>query len=117
MNAAVRDVAARAAGVVVDREPDFDVLAGLDVTEKKKPIGSLRNMVHILAHDPRWEDRIRWSLFEEVVVLDGRPLRDNDLSKIAIWIDDVYGVRGSSDNLHRAVICVAEEHAFHGVRD
>lgn len=117
MNPCVRDVAAQAAGIVVDLEPDFDVLGGLDVTEKKKPIGSLRNMVHILANDPRWEDRIRWSLFEEVVVLDSRPLRDNDLSKIAIWIDEVYGVRGSADNLHRALICVAEEHAFHGVRD
>jgi putative DNA primase/helicase len=117
MNAAVRDVAAQAAGVVVDREPDFDVLAGLDVTEKKKPIGSLRNMVHILAHDARWEGRVRWSAFEEMVVLDGHPLRDNDLSKIAIWMDDVYSVRGAADNVHRAVNLVAEDHAFHGPRD
>lgn len=117
MNPAARNTAAVAAGIVVDREPDFNVLAGLDVSDKKKPIGSLRNMVYVLANDARWDERIRWSLFEEVVVLDGKPLRDNDLSKMAIWIDDVYDVRGSSDNLHRAVICVAEEHAFHGVRD
>ncbi len=117
MNAAVRDVAGQAAGVVVDSEPDLDVLAGLDLTEKKKPIGSLRNMVHVLANDPRWEGRIRWSAFEGVVVLDGKPLRDGDLSRIAIWIDDVYGLRGSVDNLHRAVLCVAEEHSFHGPRD
>ena len=117
MSAARRDAATTAAGVVVDREPDFDVLAGLDVTDKKKTIGSLRNMVHVLAHDPRWEGRIRWSLFEQIVVLDGKPLRDNDLSRIAIWLDEVYGVRGAADNLHRAVNCVAEEHAFHGPRD
>ena len=87
MNAAIRDIAAHAAGVVVDREPDFDVLAGLDVTDQKKPIGSLRNFVHVLANDARWKGRLRWSLFEEVVVFDGKPLRDYDLSKIAIWLD------------------------------
>ena len=84
MNPAARSTAAVAAGVVVDREPDFDVLAGLDVSDKKKPIGSLRNMVYVLANDPRWDERIRWSLFEEVVVLDGKPLRDNDLSKFIL---------------------------------
>ncbi|HND32971.1 MAG TPA: VapE family protein, partial [Myxococcota bacterium] len=111
------EAAAVVAKVVVDREPDVDVLAGLDTNEKKKPIGSLRNMVHILANDPRWTGRIRWSLFEQMVVLDKKPLRDNDLSKIAIWLDEVYAVRGSADNLHRAVNCVAEEHSFHGPRD
>ncbi len=117
MNATARDVPAPSSGAVVDLKPDRDVLAGLDLTDKKKAIGSLRNMVYVLANDPRWKERIRWSLFEEVVVLDGKPLRDNDLSKMAIWMDDVYDVRGSADNLHRAVICVAEDHPFHAVRD
>ncbi len=117
MSAPAEDRAARLAGVEVDREPDPDVLAGLDVTDKKKPIGSLRNMVHVLDTDPRWEGRLRWSRFEALVLLDGKALRDNDLSRIAIWLDEVYGVRGSADNLHRAVNYVAEEHALHPVCD
>ncbi len=117
MSAPAEDRAARLAGVEVDREPDPDVLAGLDVTDRKKPIGSLRNMVHVLDADPRWEGRLRWSRFEALVLLDGKALRDNDLSRIAIWLDEVYGVRGSADNLHRAVNYVAEEHALHPVCD
>ncbi|HMV69306.1 MAG TPA: hypothetical protein PKA64_20860 [Myxococcota bacterium] len=117
MSGVVQDRAALLAGVEVDREPDADVLAGLDVTEKQKPIGSLRNMVHVLAEDPRWKGRLRWSRFEALVQLDGRALRDNDLSRIAIWLDEVYGVRGAADNLHRAVNYVAEDHAFHPVCD
>jgi putative DNA primase/helicase len=117
MRGAVQDRAAHLAGVEVDREPDRDVLAGLDVTEKQKPIGSLRNMVHVLAEDPRWQGRLRWSRFEALVQLDGRALRDNDLSRVAIWLDEVYGVRGAADNLHRAVNYVAEDHAFHPVCD
>lgn len=53
MSAPAEDLAARLAGVEVDREPDPDVLAGLDVTAKQKPLGSLRNMVHVLEQDPR----------------------------------------------------------------
>lgn len=117
MNPTVRDSAARAAGVVVDREPDFHVLAGLDVTEQKKPIGSLRNMVHVLATDARWEGRLRWSRFEEVVVFDGKPLRDYDLSKITIWLGEVYNLRGAADTLHRAINFVAEDNGFHPVCD
>ncbi|MCB9694323.1 MAG: hypothetical protein H6736_21140 [Alphaproteobacteria bacterium] len=117
MSAPAEDRAALVSGVLVDREPDPDVLAGLDVTDKQKPIGSLRNMVHVLESDPRWLARLRWSRFEALVLLDGRALRDNDLSRIAIWLDEVYGVRGAADNLHRAVNVVAEEHAFHPVRD
>lgn len=99
----------------LDNEPNADVLAGLDVSDK--PLGSLRNMVHVLATDPRWRRRLRWSRFEALVLLDGRPLRDNDLSRIAIWLDATYGIRGSADNLHRAVNFVAEDHAFHPVCD
>ncbi|MCA9493734.1 MAG: hypothetical protein KC621_27565, partial [Myxococcales bacterium] len=117
MSAPAEDRAALVSGVLVDREPDPDVLAGLDVTDKQKPIGSLRNMVHVLESDPRWLARLRWSRFEALVLLDGRALRDNDLSRIAIWLDEVYGVRGAADNLHRAVNVVAEEHVFHPVRD
>lgn len=109
--------AAQAAGVEINQEPDVDVLAGLDITEKNKPIGSLRNMVHVLANDPRWMGRLQWSLFEDIVVLDGKALRESDVSRIAIWIDEVYGVRGGTDNLFRAVHCVAEAYAFHPVCD
>jgi len=112
-----RDAAEKAAGVVIDLEPEFDVRAGLDVGKSGKPIGSLRNMVYALTHDPRWEGRLRWSRFEQLVVFDGKPLRDTDLSKIAIWLDDVYDLRGASDALHRAVNLVSENHSFHPVCD
>ena len=104
-------------GADADREPDFDVQRALDKTDKDKPMGTLRNVVHILQADPRWNGRIRWSKFEELVVLDGQPLCDTDLTSIAIWLDEVYGVRASTDNLHRAIDFVAAQHAFHLVRD
>jgi putative DNA primase/helicase len=111
------DLAAEAAGVSVDREADPDVLAACDVNKNGEPLGTLRNVVHVLTADVRWEGRLRWSIFEEMVVLDGEPLRDNDLSRITIWLDDVYGLRGSVDTLHRAINFVAEANAFHPVRD
>ncbi|MDP2311269.1 MAG: virulence-associated E family protein [Pseudomonadota bacterium] len=51
------------------------------------------------------------------MVLDDVALRDTDLTMIAIWLDEVYGLRVATDNLHRAVDFVAAQHAFHRVRD
>jgi putative DNA primase/helicase len=109
--------AEKAAGVVVDVTPESDVQAGMDVGKSGRPIGSLRNSVYALTHDSRWSGRLRWSRFEQIVVFDGRPLRDTDLSRIAIWLDDVYDLRGAADALHRAVNLVSEDHSFHPVCD
>ena len=104
-------------GTDTDREPDFDVQHGLDKTDKGKAVGSLRNVVHVLSTEERWRGRIRWSKVEELVLLDAQPLCDTDLTSIAIWLDEVYGLRASTDNLHRAIDFVAAQNAFHGVRD
>lgn len=109
--------AARAAGVIIDHEPDPDVKSALDKGRGDVPRGTLRNMQCVLASDPRWVGRLRWSLLDHCVFFDGRPLRDTDLTKIAIWLDEAYGVRGSSENLNRAIEVVAEHHSFHPVRD
>jgi putative DNA primase/helicase len=102
---------------VDDREPDFQVQRDLDKTEKGKPLGTLRNVVHVLTKDERWTGRIRWSKFEGLVVLDDAALCDTDLTRIAIWLDEVYCVRASTDTLHRAVNFVAAQNAFHRVCD
>jgi putative DNA primase/helicase len=107
----------RAAGLVVGVEPDPSIEAGLDLGKNGRPLGSLRNMTAVLANDECWSGRLRWSRFEHLVIYDGRPLRDNDLSRIAIWLDEVYDLRGAADNLHRAVNLVAEDHGFHPVCD
>ncbi len=117
MSPTTEDRAAALAGVLVDREADPDVQVGLDVSEKNRPLGTLRNMVHVLDADPRWVGRLQWSRFESLVHLDGKALRDNDLSMIAIWLDEVYALRGAADTLHRAVNYVAEQHSFHPVCD
>ena len=109
--------AAQVAGVVADRDPDPDVWAGLDLTSKNKPVGSLRNMARVLEQDPHFAGRIRYSIFDSAVLLDGKELRDLDLSTIAIWMDATYGLRGATDNLHRAVTVVAAKNPCHPVRD
>jgi putative DNA primase/helicase len=113
----VTEAAVQAAGVVVDREPDFDVQHGLDKTEKGKPVGSIRNVAHILQHDARWWERLRWSEFNDEVHLDGAPLTDDAETELAIWLDDVYGLRASPENLHRAIVFVARRNPYDPVRN
>ena len=122
MNAAntpmvVGSAAVKAAGVVVDREPDFDVQHGLDKTEKGKPVASIRNVAHILQHDERWSGRLRWSELHDEAHLDGAALTDDAETELAIWLDDVYGLRVSPETLNRATAYVAHREPYDPVRD
>ncbi len=104
-------------GTDADREAEPSIRDALDKTEKGKPVGTILNAVHVLSADERWKGRIRWAKFEKMVVFDGKPLRDVDLTRIIMWLDEVYGLRPSTDNLHRAITFVAEANAFHGPCD
>ena len=89
----------------------------LDDGKNGKPAGSLLNAFTVLDLDTRWEGRVRWSEFEEVVYLDGQPIDDDALTAVALWLDRVYMLRAAPDNLMRALTRVAKEHRFHPVRD
>ena len=102
-------------GTDADREPDFDVQHALAKNEKGKVLGTLLNVVHVLSNDDRWKGRIRWSSFDGVVEIDRAALRDTDITRLALWLDEVYGLRVSTDNLHRAVEFVAAQDPFHKV--
>ena len=88
-------------GTDTDREPDFDVQHALAKNEKGKVLGTLLNVVHVLSNDDRWKGRIRWSSFDGVVEIDRAALRDTDITRLALWLDEVYGLRVSADNQHR----------------
>lgn len=98
-------------------DTEKDVRDRLDTGKNGKPVGSLLNAHTVLADDTRWEGRIRWSEFEEVVYLDGKPIDDDAITGIALWLDRVYMLRVAPDNLVRALTRVAREHRFHPVRD
>lgn len=108
---------AELAGVIAGDEPDPDVLAGLDKSQHGNPLGSLRNVVHVLSQDPAWQGRLRWNAFEDRDLLDSAPLTENALADIALDLDGVYKLRPSSETLFRAVRRVAQDGAFHPVRD
>ncbi len=109
--------AARIARVEAEDEAEEDVSAALDYGSTGKPLGSLRNMARVLGHDSRLAGRLRYSLFQGVVFLDGKELQDLDLSRIAVWMDATYKLRGATDNLHRAIGLVADVNRFHPVCD
>ena len=50
-------------------------------------------------------------------MLDGQPLTDADLTRTSCWIEEVYQATPSRDLVHEVAVCVADEQAFHPVRD
>lgn len=111
------DEIATLAGVETTAGPDPDVMAGLDPNKAGNPSGTVRNVVHVLTHEHRWEGRLKWNEFEETVVLDGRPLEDDGLTEVVLALDAAYKLRPGIDVLLRAVQHVAQRHRFHPVRD
>lgn len=93
------------------RSPDPVVLSVLD-----SPLKSLGNIVLILREDPRWADRVQWSEFDDCILVDGCPLKDTVVTSILLWLDAIYGLRGSEADLLRALRFVAEEHPIHPVQ-
>lgn len=98
-------------------ETEKEVQELLDVGKTGKPTSSLLNVHTILGRDTRWAGRVRWSTFDEVIYLDGKPLDDNAITTISLWLDRVYMLRATTEPLVRAITHVAMEHAFHPVKD
>ncbi len=97
--------------------PDPDVEAMIGEAGPKGRRATRLTVRTILEHDPRWTGRIRRDLFRDQVVLDGQPLTDADLTRASCWIEEVYQATPSRDLLHEVAVCVADEQAFHPVRD
>lgn len=98
-------------------KPEIDVRDLLDVGKSGKPTPSLLNAYTVLSKDTRWQGRLRWSTFEEVLHLDGKPFDDNETTRISLWLDRIYMLRIASENLVRAVNHVAMERPFHPIRE
>lgn len=117
-NASLPAAAQRLALVDSDHdESEREVRDLLDVGKSGKPTPSLLNAHTVLAKDSRWTGRLKWSTFEDIVYLDGKPFDDNETTRISLWLDRVYMLRTASENLVRAVNHVAMEHPFHPIRD
>ena len=117
-NASLPTAARRLALVDPDDEgAEPDVRDILDAGKSGKPSPSLLNAYIVLSKDTRWKGRLRWSTFEEVVYLDGKPFDDNETTRITLWLDRTYGVKTASENLVRAVNHVAMDHPFHPIRE
>ena len=100
---------------VLDRRPDKYVEGVL--VKQGAPIPKLRNAYLILAFDSRWRGRIRRNDFRGVVELDGSDITDDDESKVAMWLDEYYGLTVATNTAGEAVRSVAAANAYHPVRE
>lgn len=95
----------------------------------------LCNAIEILTHDERWKARIALNEFAQVIELvarpayepDGlasdaagtwipRPLRDDDLARIASWLAAEYRLMVGTDTVAQAANAVGHRNAYHPVR-
>ena len=97
--------------------PDDDVLLSLGIGPGKKPRATRRTMLTILRADPRWSGRIRLDRFRDAILVDGDGITDRDLTHIACWAEEVYGLNPSKDLMVECLSAVAAENSFHPVLD
>ena len=97
--------------------PDPDVVDQIGAAGPGGRRATRRLLRVVLDADPRWTGRLRFDAFRRAVTLDGKPLRDADLTRMSCWVEEVYQAAPSRDLLFEVASCVAEDHAFHPVRD
>ena len=98
----------------------------LKVTEKGALAQTIENAVIILRHDPLLKDCLAYNEMEHnIVTLKSLPWRevrgasqwvDTDDAALRFYLERVYGMQGK-DRIFDAVNVVAQERAFHPVRD
>lgn len=106
-------------GLGDDRQPDFKVMGMLDMGGTAKnplPLGSPLNVQRILVHDPRWQGRLCFDEFADVVRFDRHVLHDQDATTAALWLDEVYQVRCEFNKVHTIMDQVARGRRVHPVR-
>ena len=103
--------------------PEPDVVGMLDqkTTRDGTPTGvpknTKRNVYLILKHDTRWKGRIWQDLFRGTLMLDEREYKDTDDTRIALWLDVVYGMVANATTVTETVILVGEENGIHPLHD
>ena len=117
MSAAPAGALVELAAVESGPAPDPDVVLMIGEAGPKGRRATRLTVRTILQHDPRWIGRLRRDLFRDQVLLDGQPVIDADLTRASCWIEEVYQATPSRDLVHEVAVCVADEHAFHPVRD
>ena len=115
-------LAAPAAGMprVVDWAPqtaDQDVVLTLDRSRTGSIRGSDRNLDKILRNDHRLKGRFEYCEFTGQTMFDRSPVTDIQEQRIALWIDEHYGVAVRAERVGKSIALVAADQSFHPVRD
>lgn len=109
------DDAEALAGVTKGDEPDENVLAMLGVPRGKRARATRCTLLTIFGHDPRWAGRLRLDLFRDQLLVDDAPVTDIELTRIACWVEEVYGANPSKELVYECLTLVASEHGFHPI--
>lgn len=88
-----------------------------DLTRKKNglPEATASNVLRVLRGDPRWRGRLKYSVLDHSVMVDERPLTDDDLTGLHLWLDETYTLRVGEGILMRAARYVARRSQYHPI--
>lgn len=112
-----------------DRDDAPEWFDGLACNRFGEPLPTLANTEHALRAAPEFEGVFLYDLFSARIMVvrrppwlvDGEPfapraLQENDAARFRTWCER-HGLRTSKENAWDAIALVAEDHAFHPVRD
>jgi predicted P-loop ATPase len=117
LKAEARRAAVRAR-VGLEDGPQHRVFAQLDMDPiGGKPRGHLANLHLVLTQDTRWTGRLRLNQLSAEVEVDSRPMRDTDVTSLAVWLQHVYGITTGTTQAYEVMRLVASDDAYHPVAE
>jgi hypothetical protein len=104
-------------GTTTPAAEDYGWQQTMRMTGEGKVKNSFGNVCKILRHHPQWKGRLTYNMMRVVPCLDGKPLKDSDISRIREAIEGTYEIAPERSTVMQAVSLIAEEHSFHPVQD
>lgn len=100
---------------VDERDPTVVSLLGLSPGGKPKP--TRRALIVILENDPEWKGRLRRDRFRNALLLDGEPIVDETVTRVAYRMEEIYGASPAKELLYECMSLVGSQNGYHAVRD
>lgn len=96
-------------------EPEPEWKAQLEMS-KDGIRNTLNNTRRILENSDEYAGKLTYNEFSRTLLVGGRPIADNDVTKARLFIEAVYGYKARKDEVSDVIEDIALSHSFHPVK-
>lgn len=100
-----------------NNQPEDEVAKRMSLSNRDSRPHADRSNIHLVfEYDYRWAEKLQLNEFTGELLIDGRPLEDEDVTAISIWLARTYQLSADPKPVWDVILMEAKRHRFHPVR-